>query len=150
VSAADCNSLPMRLAPLGKRLLKFNLVGALGTVVQLGALVLLKSGLHINYLWATALAVELSVLHNFAWHERYTWSDRFRNGWRTRLRSVAAFHLTNGFVSVIGNVFLMRVFVGRLHMQYFIANVAAILNCGVLNFVLADRVAFGSAADQRG
>lgn len=55
---------------------KFNLVGALGIVVQFAALFLLKSLLHFNYLAATALAVEAAVLHNFAWHERFTWSDR--------------------------------------------------------------------------
>ena len=105
------------------RWLKFNLVGAFGTAVQLGMLVLLKSVLHMNYLLATALAVEISVLHNFVWHERYTWPDRALVGWRGRLRSLAAFHLTNGLVSIVGNVLLMRLFVGQLRIPYFVANV---------------------------
>ena len=55
--------------------------------MQLGILVLLKSALHMNYLLATALAVEISVLHNFVWHERYTWPD----GWkRSTARRCAA------------------------------------------------------------
>jgi putative flippase GtrA len=121
---------------------KFNLVGALGTAVQLGVLVLLKSAMHMNYLLATALAVEISVLHNFVWHERYTWRDRALVSCRGRMRSLAAFHLTNGLVSIVGNVLLMRLFVGQLRIPYFVANILAIAMCGLANFVLADRVAF--------
>ena len=55
---------------------KFNLVGAVGILVQFGVLFLLKSLLHVNYLAATGLAVEAAVVHNFFWHERFTWADR--------------------------------------------------------------------------
>jgi putative flippase GtrA len=142
VSSRECGSLSMRVVPVGRRWLKFNLVGALGIGVQLVALALLKSVLHVPYLIATCVAVELAVLHNFAWHERYTWRDHVFGGWRGRLRSLAAFHLTNGLVSVVGNVLLMRLFVGQLRISYFVANLLAIVTCGLGNFVLADRVAF--------
>jgi putative flippase GtrA len=59
-----------------RRWLKFNLVGAIGIVVQLLALGLLTSVLRVHYLAATALAVEAAVLHNFVWHEWFTWADR--------------------------------------------------------------------------
>jgi len=58
------------------RFVRFNVVGAMGIAVQLAALTLLVSGLGVHYLPATALAIELSVLHNFFWHERWTWGDR--------------------------------------------------------------------------
>jgi putative flippase GtrA len=58
---------------------KFNLVGAIGILVQFAALFFLKSVVHFNYLAATALAVEAAVVHNFVWHERYTWADRVAN-----------------------------------------------------------------------
>ena len=61
------------MTPLAVRWLKFNVVGALGIVVQMGAFALLFSALHLNYMVATALAVETAVLHNFVWHELYTW-----------------------------------------------------------------------------
>jgi len=62
---------------------KFNLVGAIGIGVQFSALFLLKSVLHLDYLAATAIAVEAAVLHNFVWHERFTWVDRI---WVDRIR----------------------------------------------------------------
>ena len=49
----------------GARWLKFNLVGAIGIGVQLGALGALTAVMHMPYLIATALAVEAAVLHNF-------------------------------------------------------------------------------------
>ena len=58
------------------RWVKFNAVGGVGILVQLGILTLLRSGLGVNYLLATAIAVEATVLHNFFWHERFTWADR--------------------------------------------------------------------------
>ena len=65
---------------------KFNAVGAMGIVVQLAVLSVLKSGLGMNYLAATALAVEATVVHNFFWHERYTWADRASSARLARLR----------------------------------------------------------------
>jgi len=54
------------------RWVKFNAVGGVGILVQLGTLTVLRSGLGVNYLLATAIAVEATVLHNFFWHERFT------------------------------------------------------------------------------
>src|SRR5262249_8430739 len=56
--------------------LKFNVVGIAGVGVQLLVLALLKSGFGVPYLTATVLAVETAVLHNFFWHERWTWIER--------------------------------------------------------------------------
>ena len=56
----------------------FALVGAIGVVVQLGTLEALTA-LGGHYLWATGLAVEAAVLHNFMWHQRFTWRDRGRS-----------------------------------------------------------------------
>jgi len=55
---------------------KFNFVGGIGIGVQFAALFLLKGVLHLNYLAATAIAVEAAVVHNFVWHEHFTWADR--------------------------------------------------------------------------
>ena len=73
--------------------------------VQLTALALLT---HAGWpvLLATALAVEAAVLHNFVWHERWTWSDRPVRG-PQRLARLGQFHLANGAVSLGGNVVVM-------------------------------------------
>ena len=130
-----------------KRWLKFNAVGAIGIVVQLAVLAALKSGLHWNYLLATAIAVETAVLHNFVWHERWTWKDRPAAG------SVAArligFHLTNGLVSILTNLVVMRLLVGHYRLPYLPANLGAIAAGSLLNFFLSDLVVFRGAAGAR-
>ncbi len=118
---------------------KFNAVGAMGIVVQLLSLTLLKSGLHVNYLLSTALAVEAAVIHNFLWHERYTWADR---GSASRAVSFAKFNLSNGAMSIIGNVLAMKLFVGGLRLNYFVANMMSIAVCSILNFLVADQFVF--------
>ena len=123
---------------------KFNAVGALGIVVQLVTLTLLKSGLRVNYLMATALAVEAAVIHNFFWHERYTWVDRESSSRAVRL---AKFNLSTGLFSILGNVLAMKIFVDGLAVNYFLANLLSIAVCSILNFVVADRVVFLKSAE---
>lgn len=126
---------------LALRWLKFNMVGGVGIGVQLGCLKLLLH-FQMNYLAATALAVEIAVLHNFVWHERFTWKDR-PGGGRERLMRLVRFHLGNGAVSILGNVGLMWLLVGRFHMkQVVVANGIAIAICSVLNFALGEWFVF--------
>jgi putative flippase GtrA len=72
------------------RWLRFNFVGGIGIFVQFVVLFLMKSVLHLDYLAATALAVEAAVVHNFIWHERYTWADRVQPSWRWSPRASGA------------------------------------------------------------
>jgi putative flippase GtrA len=123
--------------------IKFNVVGLLGFALQSGALfVLTHTAYSISYLAATAMAVELAVLNNFVWHQRWTWSDRPTMTTKDTLRRLARFNVTTGLVSIAGNLVLMSILVGRFGMPVISASVITVAACSVLNFVLADRVAF--------
>ena len=63
-----------------RRWLAFNGVGAIGVAVQLAVLAVLVRGAGLHTLIATAIAVEAAILHNFLWHERWTWADRASSG----------------------------------------------------------------------
>jgi putative flippase GtrA len=129
--------------PRSVRWLKFNLVGGIGVAVQFAVLFVLKGALHLHYLLATALAVEVTVLHNFVWHERYTWVDRTRKDpviplgrkWPGRL---LRFTLSNGAVSVLGNLALMKILVDVGHLNYMLANGIAIAVCSLANFLVSE------------
>ncbi len=173
---------------------KFNFVGGIGIGVQFAALFLVKSVLHFNYLAATAIAVEAAVVHNFVWHEQFTWVDRTRSdgvqpslrtvpphssraersterrgfGWRSAFsaaikpffsfralapgaprsryfqsfRRLLRFNLTNGAVSILGNLALMKVMVGQGHMNYLLANAIAITLCSLANFLVSETWVF--------
>ena len=127
---------------LAFRWLKFNAVGAAGIVVQLAVLAALNRGMGMNYLPATACAVEIAVLHNFVWHERFTWKDRSGGGIRAMLLRLLRFHVGNGLISIAGNLLLMRFFVGTLHWRVLIANAVTIAACSLLNFAAGEWFVF--------
>jgi len=129
-----------------RRWMVFNAVGAAGIVVQLAALVLLTRLWGWNYLAATAAAVELAVLHNFVWHERWTWADRAVGGVGSRLNRLLKFHLSNGLFSILGNLLLMRLFAGTLGMNLVVANLISIATCSILNFLAGEHLVFTRAA----
>lgn len=126
----------------GARWMKFNLVGALGIVVQLSALTLLGQLCGMTYLPATALAVETAVLHNFIWHERFTWADRGSRRRRDAVVRFLSFNLSNGVISLGGNLLLMLLLVGRAHLPELPANLISVAGCSVLNFFVSDRWVF--------
>lgn len=124
-----------------RRAWRFYLVGALGIAVQLASLAALTHA-GVNYVVATALAVEAAVVHNFLWHERYTWSDRRSHSPWTEAMRLLKFNATTGIVSIAGNVILMRLLVGEAEFRPVMANVVSIASCSLLNFVVSDRAVF--------
>ena len=119
---------------------KFTAVGAMGMVVQLGTLALLNRAIPGHYLVASATALELTLVHNFVWHIHYTWRDRQENvAWPAAL---LRFHLSNGAVSIGGNLAVMWVLVRHGHLPVLVANLVAIGCCSVANFGLGDKWAF--------
>ena len=122
-----------------RRWLNFNLVGGLGIAVQLSLLAAFTAWAGLHYLLSTALAVEVAVLHNFIWHERWTWRDRARCDQPGRWKRLLRFQFANGAVSVGGNLALMQIFVGVWEMNYTLANLVAISLCSILNFLAGDR-----------
>lgn len=119
---------------------RFNLVGILGMTVQLAALTLSVRWMHIHYLVASAAAIEITLLHNFIWHLHYTWRDRQSDvGWPAQL---IRFHLSNGLVSMLGNLTLMGVLVHQVHLPILAADAIAILCCSIANFFLGHHWAF--------
>jgi putative flippase GtrA len=125
---------------------KFNLVGAMGMVLQLVALALINRWTGGHYLWASAAAIELAVLNNFVWHLHYTWRDRRDTS--ALLPQLLRFHLSNGLVSILGNLTLMRILVHEAHFPVIASNSIASLCCSVLNFYLGDLWAFASVRQE--
>jgi putative flippase GtrA len=123
------------------RWMKFNVVGAVGIGVQLLVLWIL-TGLGLGYLLATALAVEAAVLHNFIWHEQFTWVERCNAGIGPTFERLLRFNFTTGVVSIGGNLLFMRLLVGSTHLRPMFANMISIAICSVVNFAVSDRWVF--------
>lgn len=93
------------------------------------------------YVPATAVAVEVAVLHNFWWHERWTWSDRSLPAGRGAPR-LLRYHLTTAMTSIGGNLVLTAGFVEWADMPVVAANIAAVGAMAAANFLVADRWVF--------
>lgn len=134
------------MSGLVQRWIAFNGVGALGILVQLGILAILLRQFGAPYLMATAIAVECAVLHNFVWHERWTWRDRPSGSQMQLGVRLWRFHLLNGFVSLAGNLAIARVLTGGFGADPLASNIAAIMACSMLNFAASELVVFRRAA----
>ena len=127
---------------VSRRGLAFCAVGAMGIAVQLGVLYALTHAAGMHYLLATAPAVEAAVLHNFLWHERWTWCDRMVRDKSARWTRLWRFNAANGGISMMGNLVVMQILVGTAKVPQLLANAIAIAVCSVLNFVASDRWVF--------
>jgi len=121
--------------------LRFNAVGIVGVGVQLAVLAILRTGFGWTIRAATLIAVECAVLHNFVWHERWTWKHRSLefSGIPGRL---LRFNVSNGLISIAGNLALMELLAVRLHLNYMFSNLVAIGACSLLNFFVSDKLVF--------
>lgn len=124
---------------MSPRVRAFVIVGAIGFVTQIAALaVLTHAGVPLPL--ATALAVEAAVLHNFVWHQRWTWRDRADDaGWGRRL---LRFHSANAVASIGINVVLTWAIARWFHVPAPVANALAVAAAAGVNFVAADRWVF--------
>jgi putative flippase GtrA len=79
------------------------------------------------------------------WHERWTWAHR-----KLDLRGLPfrllRFNVSNGLISIVGNVILMEALAVRLHLNYLLANILAIIACSLLNYVASDKLVFKRAS----
>jgi len=130
-----------------RRWLRFNVVGVAGMLVQLVTLAGLREIVRGHYLLLSGIAVETAVLHNFVAHVHYTWNDRklaTRSAWAGVLNALWRFQVSNGGVSLAGNLAVMRMLVGGARLPVMMANLISIGVCGLANFWLGERWAFAA------
>jgi putative flippase GtrA len=129
-----------------KRGWAFAWVGLLGFSVQLATLAFLTGATGWHPLAATAIAVELAVLHNFVWHERWTWRARTL-GEGGALGRLLRFNATTGACSIAGNLAFTTLYAEGTGLPLLLANTLAVVSTAVVNFVLADRWVFPASGD---
>lgn len=138
------------------RYIKFGIVGASGTVVNLVVLHLgheyVFNAIEASYkkpYFSLALAIALATLNNFTWNRLWTWSDRVHtleaeeHAPRVSLRMLGTefgqYVTASAFGSALQYV-LTLLLSGSI--DYRLANVIAILAASVSNFLANDRWTF--------
>ena len=123
-------------------------VGVAGFALQL-AVVSELTAVGVNYLIATGLAVELAILHNFVWHELYTWRDARATSAAAVAGRLLLFNASTAVVSIGGNVVLTAFLVAFLHIVPAVANALAVTVLSLANYTVASRLVFPATVGSR-
>ena len=123
-----------------ERYWRFSAVGLLGAGLQLVVFSRLTRSFGFPSMAATPIAVEVAILHNFLWHQRFNW--RGLGIKRNILQRLWRFHAANGLISIAGNSILMYCLVDQLKVPAIPSAFAAIALCSLANFLVADRWVF--------
>jgi dolichol-phosphate mannosyltransferase len=137
------------------RYVRFGLVGASGTVVNLAVLYTAHEYLFSAIepagskpYFSLALAIAVATVNNFTWNRLWTWSDRQHatapdEGQRLRKRSLLAQLGQYATASWLGIALQYALTLWLAHfMHYMLANVIAIVAASVSNFIANDRWTF--------
>jgi putative flippase GtrA len=135
----------MKARGLFRRWVAFNAVGGIGVGLQLVLVALLVHAAGLHYLAATIMAVEVTILHNFVWHQRWTWKDRGAPSRSHVLARLARFNLLNGGISLVGNTVVVALLTGGAGVEPVLASVVAIVLCSIANFIASERLVFRAA-----
>ncbi|MDZ7891253.1 MAG: GtrA family protein [Rhodoferax sp.] len=137
------------------RYIKFGIVGASGTVVNLAVLHFgheflfneIESGYNKPY-FSLVLAIALATLNNFTWNRLWTWSDRVKTleageaqpvNLRVLSREFGQYVTASAFGS--GMQYVLTLLLSG-SMDYRLANIIAIVAASVSNFLANDRWTF--------
>ena len=140
----------------GFRYVRFGLVGASGTVVNLAVLYTAHEFLFraiepvgSKPYFSLALAIAVATVNNFTWNRLWTWSDRqhataVEEGERLRKRSLLAQLAQYATASWLGILlqYALTLWLMHLGLHYLVANLTAIAIASISNFIANDRWTF--------
>jgi dolichol-phosphate mannosyltransferase len=118
-----------------KTLLKFLVVGSIGTLVNLGVLYVLRYFLSVEHLIASALSIEASIINNYILHELWTFKDRRLGSWLVRLLK---FHGSTA-LAVTTQYIVSQLLHYVLGVESIISQFVGILLGFVINYILSTR-----------
>jgi putative flippase GtrA len=139
--------LPPRLQPMARwRFIKFGLVGASGTVINVAVLYLAQEYLLLGIAdfrerlnFSIAMAITLATISNFYWNRRLTWRDRRHHMHRSALILFLRYVTAAGLAIVVQSLLTKWL---ALHTHYIVANLVAIVLASVCSFIANDRMTF--------
>ena len=128
------------------RFIKFGMVGASGTVINIVVLYLAQEHLlqsiadfHTRLNYSIALAITVATISNFYWNRRLTWRDRTRNTPQPALRLFVKYVMAAALSIILQSLLTKWL---ALHLHYLVANVIAIVLASVVNFIANDKLTF--------
>jgi len=115
-----------------RHFIKFNIVGLIGVVVNEGLLLLLSFG-GIYYLYASAVAIEASIISNFVLNDFWTFRDRRHGHVAVRLLKFNGLMI----IGLIANIAILYALTTYLGVHYGISNLVGIGAAFLLRYWLS-------------
>ncbi|MGM5481163.1 MAG: glycosyltransferase [Nanobdellota archaeon] len=122
-----------------KKFLKFAVVGTSGVIVNYAILILFKEVLGLHLLFASAIAVETSIITNFLFNNFWTWRRNAHNN--CFLGRLLRFNLVS-LIALAINVSVLYLLTEYVGIWYIIANAFGIIAGMLVNFTINDRWTF--------
>jgi dolichol-phosphate mannosyltransferase len=134
-----------RLGAGSIRMMKFGLVGVTGLVVNTLVLAFSAQVLGLWYILAAIVATQGSTLWNFAWTERFVFTQDANY---SPLRRLALFFAMNNAAFLLRGP-IMYTLTSGLHVHYLESNIVSLAALMMLRFTTADRWIWGTHAPEQ-
>lgn len=139
--------LPARMQPMARwRFIRFGLVGASGTVINIAVLYAAQEFLlvhigdfHARLNYSIALAITVATISNFYWNRRLTWRDRQHQAQQSALILFFKYVMAAALSIAIQSLLTKGL---ANHLHYIVANLVSIALASVFNFLANDRLTF--------
>lgn len=139
--------LPPRFQRMARwRFIKFGMVGASGTVINVAVLYLAQEYLlrdiadfHTRLNFSIALAITCATVNNFYWNRRLTWRDRKEAVHHSALYLFFKYVMAAALAIAVQSVLTKWL---ALYLHYILANLVGIALASVCSFVANDRMTF--------
>lgn len=140
--------LPPKLQPMARwRFIKFGLVGASGTVINIAVLYVAQEywlrgieDFHSRLNYSIALAITCATISNFYWNRRLTWRDR-----QSDIENRSALLLFFKYVMAAALAIAVQSLLTKwlaMYLHYILANLVGIAVASVCSFIANDRMTF--------
>jgi dolichol-phosphate mannosyltransferase len=125
-----------RLWVLAQRFQKFIVVGSVGLIVNQGLLFLLSDFAKARLVFASPIAIFVSMIVTFTLNEMWTWHDRGSGPIKSRI----ALYFPINLVGLLINFVVLTMLVNHAGWHYLLANLVGAGCAAVWNFMLNNMV----------
>jgi dolichol-phosphate mannosyltransferase len=139
ISEFMLNSFRLRLK-LWERIIKFGLVGLSGVVVNTVILGVLTELAQLNYKWSSLIAIQIAIISNFIFNDKWTFVDRKKQSLTKRFLSFES-------ISIIGAVINWALLIActeLLGIHYLISNLIGILIAFIWNYIANNKLTWNN------
>mgnify|MGYP005858084913 CR=1 FL=1 len=115
------------------RIVKFAIVGGLGILVNMGLLYIFTEAAKLNYKLSSVIAIEISIITNFLINDAWTWKDRIKERFFSRM---LRYHVSAGITATVFNWGLLVLLTEVFGVYYLLSNIAGISIGTISNYIL--------------